>query len=353
MKVAKLLVKQLAYRLGVLWLFHRLRNRNSLTVVMFHRVLAPSDPRYHEADPEWTMKTDSFDQCLQFFQRHYNIVSADQVFAAIRSEKSLPPRSLLVSFDDGWADTAQYALPILNRRKVPALIFVAGSAVGQPLPFWQERIFHFLAGNRDGVSQLKTIFLKHGISLEEEKEIQSGEAKIRAIIKQLDKFDPALLDSVTRTLPICTSPAAMLNHQELLELAQNHCIGGHGMTHQPLAKAGDVDHELRLSQETLSQLLGRTVESMSFPHGSYSDSIIEKSLKNRYKYLFSSESCLHRIRGNASLSIPIGRIHISEREIINKSGKVQKLLLASWLFFRPFKENAHVANELLNKAMRT
>jgi len=353
MSAAKLLIKKLAYRLGVLWLFHQLRNRNSLTVVMFHRVLAPSDPRYREADPEWTMKTDSFDQCLQFFQKHYNIVSAEQVFAAIRGEKPLPPRSLLVSFDDGWADTAQYALPILDKRKVPALIFVAGSAIGQPFPFWQERVFHFLAGNQDGISQLKILLLKHGISIEEEMEIQSGEAKIRAIIKQLERFDPALLDSATRTLPICTSPAAMLNHQELLVLAQNHCIGGHGMTHQPLAKAGDANHELRASQETLSQLLGRTVESMSFPHGSYSDSIIKKSLKNRYKYLFSSESCLHRIKGDTSLSIPVGRIHISEREIVNKSGKVQEVLLAGWLFFRPFRVNGHAAYELPNETVRT
>ena len=40
------LKRTLIYRTGVLALYHRLRSRRTLTVVMFHRVLSRDDPRW-------------------------------------------------------------------------------------------------------------------------------------------------------------------------------------------------------------------------------------------------------------------------------------------------------------------
>jgi len=45
----------LLYRSRALGLFHRLRNRHTLTVVVFHRVLRRDDPRTRTAFAEWTM----------------------------------------------------------------------------------------------------------------------------------------------------------------------------------------------------------------------------------------------------------------------------------------------------------
>src|SRR5712691_8383855 len=68
--ILKALLKAALYHCGALSLYHRVRNRNVLTVAMFHRVLKQNDPRWLTAFPQWTL-SDDFDACLAFFKRHY------------------------------------------------------------------------------------------------------------------------------------------------------------------------------------------------------------------------------------------------------------------------------------------
>ncbi|MEX0758089.1 MAG: polysaccharide deacetylase family protein, partial [Tistlia sp.] len=111
--------------LGGYGLYHRLRNRDRLTVAMFHRVLPQADPRFAESDPAYTVSLARFEDYLDFFARHYAVVD----YADLAGRRPLPPRPLLITFDDGWADTVEVALPALRRRGWNALVFVAGCAV--------------------------------------------------------------------------------------------------------------------------------------------------------------------------------------------------------------------------------
>lgn len=128
------------YACGALGLYHRLRNADSLTVVMFHRTLRPDDPRWKACDPDYTLSDDLFRRSIAFFARHYTVVSLAQVLRARREGGALPPRSLLITFDDGWLDNVDYALPALRDAGLPAVMFVAADAVGARQPFYQERI---------------------------------------------------------------------------------------------------------------------------------------------------------------------------------------------------------------------
>src|SRR5690606_15174773 len=103
------LVKRALYRSGLLGLYHRLRNRRALTVIMFHRVLTQQDPRWASCDPDYTLEAGLLERCLEFFRRHYNVVSSDDVLAARRDGTPLPDRALLITFDDGWADNHAHA----------------------------------------------------------------------------------------------------------------------------------------------------------------------------------------------------------------------------------------------------
>src|ERR1700720_487486 len=96
------------YRIGALSLCHRFRNRQVLTVAAFHRVLKRDDPRWETALPPWTLPDDVFDECLAFFRRHYALVTIDDVKASLGGARRLPPRSLLITFDDGFADISDY-----------------------------------------------------------------------------------------------------------------------------------------------------------------------------------------------------------------------------------------------------
>src|SRR5258708_18789808 len=91
--------RKLSYRTGALSLYHRVRNRQVLTVAMFHRVLKRDDPRWETALHAWTLPDDVFDEGLAFFERHYALVKLDAAKASLEGTRPLPPRRLLITFD--------------------------------------------------------------------------------------------------------------------------------------------------------------------------------------------------------------------------------------------------------------
>lgn len=117
----KRVVQWSLYHSGVWGLYHRLRNRRALTVLMFHRVLPASDPAFVLAEREFTFSLDGFGRALDFVQRHYHVLTLRQLVAAREQGASLPPNPLLITFDDGWRDTVVHALPELQRRGLSAL----------------------------------------------------------------------------------------------------------------------------------------------------------------------------------------------------------------------------------------
>jgi O-antigen/teichoic acid export membrane protein/peptidoglycan/xylan/chitin deacetylase (PgdA/CDA1 family) len=335
-------LKLCAYRYGLLGACHRIRNRNNLTVVMFHRILPAADARYAGADPEWTMTPGSFAECLQFFQKHYNIVSPEQVFSALRGEMKLPKCALLVTFDDGWSDTAEYAQPILERFSIQALIFVVGSAVDQKHPFWEEAIYHVLTTVPDGYSKLRAALQHKELRASIPASIEISEKSVKGIIHQLKELNrDAMLDIAHSLIGNVSNLPAMLSATQLQALrASGHTIGGHGLTHHPLTKVITLDIELKEAQERISAHVGKKhIEAMSFPHGAHSGSVVASCLSAGYQFLFSSDARLHPINGNPESAKPIGRIHVSERALMNAAGRFEPALLADWLFLRPVSMN--------------
>lgn len=341
----KLIAKTLAYCSGALGAFHRFRNRSKLTVVMFHRVLPRTDSRYPGADPEWTMTEESFTACLNFFQKHYHVVSPDQVFCALRGETRLPSRSLLITFDDGWADTAEYAQPILDHFSMRALVFIAGCAINQKAPFWEEHIYSLLTTHPEGFAKLQDILQEKALPTLIAPLPHNSEANIKQVISQLGQLDRAVLLEIAGALDqSAESRPAMLDMEQLARLVRaGHVVGGHGMTHQPLTRVKDLDHELQNAQGVMAAYLGKhSIESMSFPHGAYSDTVILNCKSVGYKYLFSSDAHLNAADGAPDLGKPVGRIHLSERALKDSAGRFQPALLATWLFLRPFSPPHHM-----------
>jgi len=84
--------------------------RAPLTVLIYHRVLREKDPLLpYEPDAR------EFDARMQWMRRWFNVLSVPEAIHRMR-ERSLPARALCVTFDDGYADNLDVALPILERH---------------------------------------------------------------------------------------------------------------------------------------------------------------------------------------------------------------------------------------------
>lgn len=128
-------------RAGVIRLFEALdRDPTRLRVVAYHRVDDPeAEP---DLDPGLVSATPSeFREQVELVARHHAPVSLEDVLAAHRGERRLPPRAVLFTFDDGYRDFAEQAWPILRAAGVPAVLFVPTAFPDQPGPgFWWDRL---------------------------------------------------------------------------------------------------------------------------------------------------------------------------------------------------------------------
>jgi peptidoglycan/xylan/chitin deacetylase (PgdA/CDA1 family) len=104
------------------WLFNALSpgaDRARLSILIFHRVLPKADPLFpDEVDAE------RFDHICAWVRQWFNVLPLPDAARRLR-EGSLPPRALAITFDDGYADNFDVALPILQRHGLVASFFVA------------------------------------------------------------------------------------------------------------------------------------------------------------------------------------------------------------------------------------
>lgn len=325
------------YASGLLGLYHRLRNADRLTVVMFHRTLSPDDPRWKTCDPDYTLPVRRLAESLAFFRRHYNVVSLAQVLASRRDGAPLPPRPLLITFDDGWADNADYALPELRKAGLPALLFVVADAVGTRQPFFQERL---IAGWRRGA--LKVAELAQAMRAQAGMEWQPiGESidELREAIARIETMPPERRNAVLAPFMAALDDGLrhMVTVEELQRLqAGGVALGSHGKTHTPMKQATDLDAELSGARVALAQCLGQAmpvVESMSFPHGSFDATIAQRARQAGYELLFTSVPVLNPVKPGVGWLL--GRTGFETDTVVDVRGRFRPDWLALYLFRKP------------------
>jgi peptidoglycan/xylan/chitin deacetylase (PgdA/CDA1 family) len=145
----------------------------------------------------------------------FRVLGLNALLAHRASGATLPTRSVVITFDDGFADFADHAWPALHRRGLPVTLYVTAGTVG---------------GRSDWLA------------------------------------------------PVGAQETPMLTAGQLLELADAGCdIGAHSMTH-PELDCLDADRaraEIRQSKDVLEQHLQRPVSGFAYPHG-YHDRVVKR-----------------------------------------------------------------------------
>jgi len=96
------------------------------TFVMYHYVRRLAATRF----PRLTaMDLDAFRGQLDYVGAHYSPISILDVVSAAHGERRLPPRSIVLTFDDGYAEHYRQLFPLLHARDIPATFFPAASSL--------------------------------------------------------------------------------------------------------------------------------------------------------------------------------------------------------------------------------
>lgn len=340
---ARSALKWLAYHSGALGAIHRLRNRDRLTVVMFHRVLPDTSPEWRGADPTYTVSDRLFSECLDFFKRQYTVVPLEALLAACDGRQRLPRRSLLITFDDGWADNEAVALPLLRRAGLPAVIFVVTDAIDEaPGPWWQETVFAAWRNGKlsGGSGEALWRAVCGASSSSPDFAVADG---VLALTARLAKLMPGARQLLLAPYDIGTGARQMLAPAQLRHLLRNGVeVGAHGATHVPLTLVECPEAELRRSRDDLRQLRGDGLApvALSFPHGRYTSEIVQLARAAGYRAQFTSDSRLNPISEGRPASDVLGRISVQASEIADANGRLRPEFLALWLFLRPVESPA-------------
>ena len=326
--------------------YHEHRNRDTLTVVVFHRVLAVDDPQWTDANPEWTVSDVVFEQCLQFFRRNYHIISLPELLSSVEQGKRLPNRSLLITFDDGYADTAEYALPLLERERVPATLFVTAQFVNRQLRPWTEDL---VAAFRNGAISAEAVAKLYRALFDSAPPPASTPMKrLNEIAAHWIDLADADVDQLCRMylgkpLQRLTEPAQMLSAAQLRRLhSAGVAIGAHGKTHTSLPLSQNLREELADPRRALAELLGLKsvdeINTLAFPFGDYSEAVVRGALAEGYKLLFTFKPAVTKLSSGHLRGSVIDRVNVSG-PVIAPDGVATPERLARCFFFVPRAAN--------------
>lgn len=217
--------------------------KGGLRVLTYHRVRPDAD------DPR-SVTPQRFREHLQLLRTHWRVVSLSEVLQAIEGNKPLPDRAVLLTFDDGYADLYEYALPLLQEFCCPAVVFMLARYVGKRGRTYSEA--HY-------------------------------------------------------------PEARFLSATQLREMRQVGIeIGSHGLWHVPLVSLTPQRawEEISESKALLSDLLGEEVRAFSYPWGragDFSDEHVTMVAKAGYQIAFTM---LHGINVPPFQRLTLRRCHV-------------------------------------------
>jgi peptidoglycan/xylan/chitin deacetylase (PgdA/CDA1 family) len=113
-------------------------HRGRLPILCYHSVVDRAEPAWAENSGGLHLPVAQFREQLEFLARHYHVVSLEAAVSELAAGKRPRPRSVVLTFDDGYANNLSVAAPLLVQYGFPATIFLATDYIGRSLFWWDD-----------------------------------------------------------------------------------------------------------------------------------------------------------------------------------------------------------------------
>lgn len=241
-----------------------------VTALHLHRVVSAVDPLSNEISSE------RFDWLLGMLSRYFNVLSLDEALALLGSSDLLP-RSIVITFDDGYADNYLNALPLLQKWQMPATFFVATGYLDGGIMF-NDIIIEAVRGAQGAEIDLSSLEIARIESaFSRPVRIDTVEQKREAIgallkaIKYLPSDDRVAVAG--EVADVCGSrlpDSLMMTTGQVAGLHEAGMqIGGHSHSHPVLTRVGldRVKEDLAQNKKILEALISKPVDVFAYPNG--------------------------------------------------------------------------------------
>jgi peptidoglycan/xylan/chitin deacetylase (PgdA/CDA1 family) len=290
------------------------RGRARPLVLGYHRVVDDFASAARTGMPSMLTSTTMFERHLDCIGRRFRFVSLDELGAHMLSGQPFEEPVAAVTFDDGYADVYTHAYPMLQRKGIPAGIFVVTDLIGRPL--WQvhDKLYHLLGKAfvmwEDPRRELTLLMTALGLStdsiLRTRDAMQTPLLAVSALLPDLPMADiRRLMDGLESIVGnrLCDIPRTL----DWTELEAMHrggmTIGSHTKSHVslPAELPEDVAEELEGSRQALESRLGAPIMHFAYPGGQFTAPVIDSVAKAGYRLAYTA--CQHADLQHPALTI--------------------------------------------------
>lgn len=240
--------------------------RARLSILIFHRVLPQRDPLFPgEIDAA------NFDQICGWLASWFRVLPMDDAVAGLRSGV-LPDRAAVITFDDGYADNHDVAMPILQRHRLPAIFYIASGFLdgGQ---MWNDTVIEAIRGTKRDMLDLSELGID-GLARLPLSSIEHRRAAIQSLLGAL-KYRPlaerlALVQGVAHAAGVQARHDLMMTSDQVRQMHRvGMAIGAHTVSHPILATLANdqARAEIDDSRQVLQSISGDTIRHFAYPNG--------------------------------------------------------------------------------------
>lgn len=268
------------YNFGAFAPFHW-ANRHKAFILTYHR--------FSREKEHGKISAGEFESHLEYLKKHNSVLSLSETLRYLGNGKTLPPNTVVITIDDGYADAHEIAFPLLKKFGFPATIYAITDFLDGKIWLWTDLMRDALLNTKftsieipfgptdtvnadltDTANRLETA----GRINERLKKLPNKEkdSKIKEIANDLRVEIPKL------------PPAefAALNWTQASEMDAAHVsIESHTVTHPILTNIGEAELEFEMSssKNRLEDVLERSVTHFCYPNGSL-DTNVRTAAKN-------------------------------------------------------------------------
>lgn len=255
--------------------FRGLRYFDSKTLVIFnfHRIRSNvHDPRFD--DFVYGPTQEELYEQFKWLKQNADIISESELLEHVRRKKPLSRSSVMITFDDGYRDNYDLAMPVLLDLKIPAVFFIATGAIENREVGWWDTIAYLV--KRCPQKQLTLRGRTWDLTKPRGDAIRELQHWMRTRKAETTVY---FLEELSRACDV-ELPAVELSSSELMSweqirdaAAKGIAIGSHTHSHRVLSTLSLADQfeEFRVSKAILEEKLNRTMHSVAYPVGGHID----------------------------------------------------------------------------------
>ena len=131
---------KLSFKTGLTRIKQRYLPRYPVTILGYHQI---NTPEFLREMMGWDMSPEIFQSQLEYIAKHFTVLSCSQFEQILVEKRTFPENALVITFDDGYRDVYDTALPLLKKLGLPATVFVTTDSADNRCSIWTNIVYHY------------------------------------------------------------------------------------------------------------------------------------------------------------------------------------------------------------------